>query len=751
MTRYSLSVVFILCLHLLNFNIASAEVSFSPTLTFGRPISNAPGEFNYPSGLGVDSVSGDVFVMDFNFKRIQRFDLNGNYITQWPLSGGLGIAVDTSDHSVYVAAPSRNALFKYNPNGQIVWTIQGLGSGQSQFDRPRDVAVNPITREVFVLDSYNKRVQKFTSDGNYVSEWSDNSFLNPHGISIDPTGNFIYIANSQRHSIKKYTIDGTFILQWGTLGNNPGQLRWPRSVSVNSLGNVYVTDSDNERVQEFGADGNFIQIIQGPHDDLAGPFHPRAIDINRTTNEIYVAAGYAHRIDRFNPDGSFISSWGNHEKDGAVFNRPRGVAINPANEDIYVADTDNHLIKRFTSDGVFQEQYGKTVIISRDDSAFQFPTRMAFDSNSNLWLLNRGLTYADDPTWASDKYVRQFDSNLNFLSGFAHPDFKMRMSGLALDNINNRIYVVIPQLNKVTVFDFIGTPLFEFGNRGAGPGQFDNPGGIVLDLQNQAAYIIDSGNKRIQKFSLNGEFIMSFGSEGSDPGQFKIGNTSGIALDRFSNLYVADTGNKRIQVFDLEGQYTTEINLRSGFPTDIAINNTTLVVANTGLQRIDVFEIIPDELPNNAPTIVGQPETGVLEGEFYSFIPDISDLDSGDQLILSIANKPDWASFNIDTGELSGTPTTGDIGTTNSIVITVDDGSGVSNSMTSLAAFNLTVTSFNPPASDETVTPPTNTGSSSGCSLSTLPVSPLERADWWLLLSFIVWMGARIARRKYTE
>lgn len=95
---------------------------------------------------------------------------------------------------------------------------------------------------------------------------------------------------------------------------------------------------------------------------------------------------------------------------------------------------------------------------------------------------------------------------------------------------------------------------------------------------------------------------------------------------------------------------------------------------------------------NDAPVISGTPATSVLEGNVYSFAPVASDIDAGDSLTFAITNKPDWASFDTATGQLSGTPTNGDVGTTSAIVISVSDSDNVT---ASLAAFNLEVVNVN--------------------------------------------------------
>ncbi|MEZ5532036.1 MAG: putative Ig domain-containing protein [Steroidobacteraceae bacterium] len=114
---------------------------------------------------------------------------------------------------------------------------------------------------------------------------------------------------------------------------------------------------------------------------------------------------------------------------------------------------------------------------------------------------------------------------------------------------------------------------------------------------------------------------------------------------------------------------------------------------------------------NSAPTISGSPATQAVAGQAYSFTPQASDPE-GATLTFSITNRPAWATFDSATGRLSGTPATGNVGTTSGIVISVTDGT----TSVSLAAFSITVSAG--------TTPPPVTGS---VTLNWQP--PTERTD----------------------
>ena len=93
---------------------------------------------------------------------------------------------------------------------------------------------------------------------------------------------------------------------------------------------------------------------------------------------------------------------------------------------------------------------------------------------------------------------------------------------------------------------------------------------------------------------------------------------------------------------------------------------------------------------NRAPTIQGTPASQVRQGASYRFAPVSVDMDN-DPLTFSISNKPAWASFDVGTGVLSGTPGNANVGTFRSIVIAVSDGTATA----SLPAFDVQVINVN--------------------------------------------------------
>ena len=135
----------------------------------------------------------------------------------------------------------------------------------------------------------------------------------------------------------------------------------------------------------------------------------------------------------------------------------------------------------------------------------------------------------------------------------------------------------------------------------------------------------------------------------------------------------------------------------------IAISVTDgLVSASLPAFALTVTAASPPPAGNRPPTISGTPAQAVTTGAAYLFRPQANDPE-GQRLTFSITNRPAWASFNVTTGELSGTPGAVNVGQTSNIVITVTDG----QASASLAAFSITVADVQTGSATLRWTPPT--------------------------------------------
>jgi hypothetical protein len=148
--------------------------------------------------------------------------------------------------------------------------------------------------------------------------------------------------------------------------------------------------------------------------------------------------------------------------------------------------------------------------------------------------------------------------------------------------------------------------------------------------------------------------------------------------------------------------FNTSTGALTGTPSEAHVGTTQMIqievtdsesVAQLPGFQISVTSNSTTPPPNNvAPTLVGTPATTAIVGQPYSFTPVGSDA-NGDTLTYSINNRPSWMTFTAATGAVSGTPTSGNVGSTGAIIITVSDGQA-----TASLQFTITVSNTPPPA-----------------------------------------------------
>ena len=261
---------------------------------------------------------------------------DGNMRGPWHIAfakNGLWAVADCSSHCVYI----------FDGEDQLVGNIGSRGSGNGQFNLPAGVTFD-TDNHLYVVDSNNHRVQKFTIDGKYLlqlgsGESSDGRLKHPRGLASHD--HKVYVADSSNERISVFQTDGKFHL---TIGS--GQLLYPLDVTVNRNNQLLVADCGHHCIHTFTLDGDYLGKFgtRGTgRGQLNGPYGV-AVDLY---GFILVADTDNHRVSIFNKDGNFVHYFGSRGSAIGQFQRPYGIAVS-ANGKIYVSDCENKRIQIFS-------------------------------------------------------------------------------------------------------------------------------------------------------------------------------------------------------------------------------------------------------------------------------------------------------------------------------------------------------------------------------------------------------------------
>ncbi len=201
----------------------------------------------------------------------------------------------------------------------------GRGSALGQFDTPIGVDVTTDGEVIFVVDSANTRIERFTADGEFIGVWSgqedpDLTFAaafgtGPTGLTVDDD-DLIYVADTWNHRVVVLDRNGDLVREIGQPGEptdlgdspdptlQPGLFFGPRGVAV-SDGEIFVTDTGNERVQVFASDGTFLRAFGGNGSEPGQLIEPVGIAVG-PDNLVYVADSGNQRLSIFDKQGEAV-------------------------------------------------------------------------------------------------------------------------------------------------------------------------------------------------------------------------------------------------------------------------------------------------------------------------------------------------------------------------------------------------------------------------------------------------------------
>jgi DNA-binding beta-propeller fold protein YncE len=261
--------------------------------------------------------------------------------------GGVsGVAINSKGH-IFVLHRGPSPLMEFDADGQFI-----RGWGEGLFDRPHGLRID-AQDNIWATDVGSHVVYKFNPQGRLVmvlgvkgrpGEWHEfghlRLFNEPNDMAFAPNGD-VYIVQGHGKGeprVLKFDKEGTFIKTWGKKGKEPGNFDIAHSIVIDAKGLLYVADRNNQRIQVFDADGNYIRESKHPGTPCGLFISP--------DQTLWLAHGHVGQVMKLDLGGNVLGVTGSQGKGLNQFGEAHYIAVSARNE-IYVADTLNWRIQKY--------------------------------------------------------------------------------------------------------------------------------------------------------------------------------------------------------------------------------------------------------------------------------------------------------------------------------------------------------------------------------------------------------------------
>jgi secreted PhoX family phosphatase len=513
---------------------------------------------------------------------------DGGAATAAYLANPIGTAIDSAGN-IFIADDYNSRIREVvKATGDII-TVAGNGctgySGDNgpataaSFNHPEGVAVDSAG-DIFIADTFNDCIREvikatgeivtvagpgagFGGDGGPATAAK---FIWPEGIAVDSAGD-IFIADSGNNCIREVVAaTGDIIAVADAAGSaaysgdggpaTAAALDHPQGVALDSAGDVFVADTNNNCIREVVA----------------------------ATRDIFTVAG----------NGTAGYSGDNGLATTAKLSSPGGVAVDSAG-DIFIADNNNSRVREVVAaTGDIATVAGNgTAGYSGDGGAataasLYWPSSVVLDSAGDVFVADTKNGRLREILAATGNVVTAAGNGSPGDGGPATAASLASPEGVAVDSAgdvfiadenNKRIRELVAATGDVITVAGNGVTGYAGDGGPATAAKLNFPEGVAVDSVGDI-FIADTGNNRIREVDVNTGVISTVAGNGTagysgDNGQAtaaEINSPDGIAVDNSGHLFIADTGSNRIR----------EVNLATGVITTVAGNGTAGYTGNNG-------------------------------------------------------------------------------------------------------------------------------------------------------------------------
>ncbi|GAA1806470.1 hypothetical protein GCM10009811_32550 [Nostocoides veronense] len=413
------------------FRLDSSSSDVTQVATYGS-YGTGEGQIKWITGVAVDASTGRVWVADTATKRVIVYNQDGSpYLTigSSVFTGDLrGVAVNARTRTAYVVDANAGQIERFNADtGVSQGNFGSLGAGAGQFgDGARQITIDG-SGNVWAADYGNTRLLKFTASGTFVGAYPSPAQNAPQGalalprdVAVSPINRGIFVVEQNNHRVQRFNPDGSPNKMWGRRSSTPPQgFNYPRGLALQPGNNrIWISNTTSSAVRivtptfgmvkdiknfsepvdiEFGngkayvgdANGGFVRMLDPGTGATVGQLNVRAsgVAVDPASGDIFVSSWYDDRIYHYTPSGgqgvpAVIGSKGTGP---GQFSNPWDIDI--IGGLIYTTDSDRNVVVVYDKSGNFVGEFGST---GSRPGQFNNPSGLTHDGAGKLYVADAG-------------------------------------------------------------------------------------------------------------------------------------------------------------------------------------------------------------------------------------------------------------------------------------------------------------------------------------------------------------------------
>jgi sugar lactone lactonase YvrE len=640
MTRVRSSLL--VCLAL--FAVKAQAQNLISTVAGGGPdgVVATNGNLGGPRGVRTDGFGTVYIAVAFQSQsdRILRMDTSGQLtvvagggIDNGGFRGDGGPAREANLYAPIVATPDvfgnlliadyfNHRIRKVNASTGVITTVGGTGvpgfSGDggpainAQLSYPASVAVD-LSGNIFLADSGNNRVRRIDGSTDIITTVAGDGLFgfsgdfgpatsarlnDPIDVAVDAFGN-LFIADYGNHAIRRVdvetgiitTVAGTGVAGFSGDGGpaTAAQLNGPSGVALDGDGNLFIADSNNQRIRRVDAVTGNISTVAGNgmigFSGDGGPAttaklaFPYSIAVDQ--GNLYIADYNNYRLRLVDGGGNISTVAGNgstnfccdgYPATSASLFGPEGAAVDP-NGNLIITDSSNNRLRMVDTSGNVSTIGGTGVAGYGGDGGpaingqFNYPQNVVLDTAGDVFFCdynNNRIRRVDASTGIVTTVAGTGVAGFSGDGGLATSARINAPNGLAIDasgnlfiddSSNRRIRKVDAATGIITTIAGNGATGFSGdGGRATLASFSDFTAGVAVDPSGNV-FIADLHNNRVRRIDVDTDIITTVagngsagvGGDGGPATSAAVGQPYGLAVDFFGNLYIGQVNNNRVR------------------------------------------------------------------------------------------------------------------------------------------------------------------------------------------------------------